>query len=94
MLQIEWPVILLHFLSHMCVCVCVLSCSVVCNFLQLHHSPLFMEFSRQEYWSQLPFPPPGDLPDPGIKPASLALTGRYFTTQHILYYTDKMYITC
>ena len=31
-----------------------------------------MEFSRQEYWSDLPFPPPGDLPDPGIKPTSLA----------------------
>ena len=29
-----------------------------------------MEFSRQEYWSGLPFPPPGDFPDPGIKPAS------------------------
>jgi len=32
-----------------------------------------MGFSRQEYWSGLPFPPPGDLPDPGIKPKSLAL---------------------
>ena len=29
-----------------------------------------MEFSRQEYWSGLPFPSPGDLPDPGIKPGS------------------------
>ena len=34
-----------------------------------------MEFSRQEYWSELPFPSPGDLPDPGIKPTSPALTG-------------------
>ena len=33
-------------------------------------APLFMEFSRQEYWSGLPFPPPGDLPDPGIEPMS------------------------
>ena len=32
-----------------------------------------MEFSRQEYWSELPFPSPGDLPDPGIEPGSLAL---------------------
>ena len=32
-----------------------------------------MEFSRQEYWSGLPFPSPGDLPDPGIEPGSLAL---------------------
>ena len=32
-----------------------------------------MEYSRQEYWSGLPFPPPGDLPDPGIKSESPAL---------------------
>ena len=38
-----------------------------------HQAPLSMEFSRQEYWSGLPFPSPGDLPDPGIKPASSAL---------------------
>ena len=46
-------------------------------------APLPMEFSRQEYWSGLPFPPPGDVPTPGIKPASLvspALAGRFFTT--------------
>ena len=44
-----------------------------------HQAPLSMEFSRQEYWSGLPFPSAGDLPDPGIKPASLespALAGR------------------
>ena len=42
-----------------------------------------MEFSRQEYWSGLPFPSPGDLPNPGIEPMSLmtpALTGGFFTT--------------
>ena len=33
-----------------------------------HQAPLSMGFSRQEYWSGLPFPPPGDLPDPGIEP--------------------------
>ena len=38
-----------------------------------HQAPLSMEFSRQEYWSVLPFPPPGDLPDPGIEPRSPAL---------------------
>ena len=32
--------------------------------------PLSMEFSRQEYWSGLPFPPPGDLPEPGVEPGS------------------------
>ena len=36
-------------------------------------APLSMEFSRQEYWSGLPFPSPGDLPDPGIEPGSPAL---------------------
>ena len=35
-----------------------------------HQSSLSMGFSRQEYWSGLPFPPPGDLPNPGIKPMS------------------------
>ena len=38
-------------------------------------------FPRQEHWSGLPFPSPGDLPDPGIKPASPALTGGFFTTE-------------
>ena len=45
--------------------------------------PLSLEVSRQEYWSGLPFPPPGDLPDPGFKPMSLvspALTGGFFIT--------------
>ena len=42
-------------------------------------APLFMEFSRQEYWSGLPFLPPGDLPNPGIIPASPALAGGFFT---------------
>ena len=36
-------------------------------------APLFMGFSRQEYWSGLPFPSPGDLPNPGIEPRSPAL---------------------
>ena len=36
-------------------------------------APLSMEFCRQEYCSELPFPPPGNLPDPGIKPGSSAL---------------------
>ena len=40
-----------------------------------------MGFSRQEYWSGLIFPPPGDLPDPEIKPTSPALVGGFFTTE-------------
>ena len=46
-------------------------------------APLSMGFSRQEYWSGLPCPPPGDLPNPGIEPASLmspALAGRFLST--------------
>ena len=43
-------------------------------------SPLSMGFFRQEYWNRLPFLPPGDLPDPGIEPASPALAGGFFTT--------------
>ena len=38
-----------------------------------HQAPLSMGFSRQEYWSGLPFPPPGDLPNPGIESGSPAL---------------------
>ena len=48
-----------------------------------HQAPLSMEFSRQEYWSGQAFPSPGDLPIPGMEPASLlspALAGRFFTS--------------
>ena len=40
-----------------------------------------MGFPRQEYWSGLPFPSPGDLPNPGIGPTSPALAGEFFTTE-------------
>ena len=43
--------------------------------------PLPMGFPRQEYWSGLPFPSPGDLPDPGIEPMSPALAGGFFTAE-------------
>ena len=46
-----------------------------------HQAPLSMGFPRQEYWSGLPFPFPGDIPDPGIKLVSHALVSRYFTTE-------------
>ena len=59
-----------------CVCVCVCSCMLSC--VQLfatpwtvaHQAPLSMEFSRQEYWSGLPFPSPGYLLDLGIETSS------------------------
>ena len=44
-------------------------------------APLSMGFSRQEYWSGLPFPPPGDLPNSGIELAPPALKGRFFTSE-------------
>ena len=44
-----------------------------------HQAPLSMGFSRQEYWSGVPYPTPGDLPDPGINTASLALASEFFT---------------
>ena len=62
----------------MCVCVCVCVCLVISNsfvtpWTVAHQAPLSMEFSRQEYWSGLLFPPPGDLPDPRIEPGSPTL---------------------
>jgi len=42
---------------------------------------LSMGFPRQEYWSGLPFPAPGDLPDSGMEPATPAFAARFFTTE-------------
>ena len=55
-----------------CVCACVLSCVQLfqTSWTAAYHAPLSMEFSRQEYWSVLPFPIPGDLSGLGIEPAS------------------------
>ena len=50
---------------------------------------LSMGFPRQEYWSGLPFPPPGDLPDPRIKSVSPALAGRLFTPEPLEQVVDK-----
>ena len=46
-----------------------------------YEGPLSMGFSRHEYLIGLPFPSPGDLPNPGIKPTSPALSGGFFTTE-------------
>ena len=63
------------------------ACSVVSDYCDpmdgSHQAPLFMGFSMQEYWSGLPFPPPGDLPDPGVKPYVLHC-------RRILYYQAIM----
>ena len=72
-----------------CFCCAVLSHSVVSDSLFphgliiAHQTPLPMGFSRQEYWSELPCPSPGDLSGPRIKPLSVmstALAGRFFNT--------------
>ena len=74
------------------VCVCVCVCAQLLIPIQLfttswtvtHQAPLSMELSRQEYWSGLTFPPPGDLPDPGSNLHLLhvlpMLASRLFTT--------------
>ena len=59
----------------MCSCMCVLSCVwlFATPGMAAHQAPLFMGFPRQAYWRGLPFPPPGDLSDPGMEPTSPAL---------------------
>ena len=65
-----------------CVCTCVLSCVqlFVTPWTVARQAPLAIVFPRQEYWSGLPFPSPGDLPGPGIQPTYSALAGGFFTT--------------
>ena len=62
-----WHLLALPFLLLNHVQLFAISWTIVCQ------APLSMEFSRQEYWSGLPFPSPGDLPDPGMEPRSPAL---------------------
>ena len=80
------------------VCVCVLShvCLFATPWTVTHQTPLSMEFSRQEYWSGLPFPTPGNLPNPRNKlasPESLALTDRFLTTVtwEVIVFIDACY---
>ena len=62
----------------MCLCACSVVSDSVTPWTVEHQGPLFMEFSRQEYWNGLSFPTPGDLLDPGFEPMSPALVGRLF----------------
>ena len=60
------------------------SCLTPYSPMDYSQAPLSMGLSRLEYWSELPFPPPGDLPNPGIKPMSSVvrvLAGIFFTTE-------------
>ena len=74
----------IYVLFNSCVCVCVWVQSLRHVWLfsapwtVAHQAPLSMGFSRQEYWSGLPVPSPGALPDPGIEPPSPAWAGRFF----------------
>ena len=65
-----------------CMCTCAQLCLTLCDPMECSlQTPLFMKFSRQEYWSGLPFPSPGDLPDPGTKLTPLgstSLASRFF----------------
>ena len=72
----------------MCVCVCVYSraglvaksCPILATpWTVAHQAPLTLGFPKREYWSGLPFPPPGDLPNPGIESGSPALQVDFFT---------------
>ena len=60
-------------------------CPILCNPMNCiaRQVPLSMGFSRQECWSELPFPPPGDLPNPGIEPASPALQADSLPLNHL-----------
>ena len=73
------------------------SCPTLCDtWTVAHQTPPSMGFSRQEYWSGLPFPSPGDLPDPGIEPRSprfYHIAGRCFnlcTTREALKYRNTV----
>ena len=65
-----------------CCCLVTKSCLILCDLWTIAcQAPLSLGFPRQDYWSGLPFPSPGHLPDPGIIPASPALAGGVFTTE-------------
>ena len=74
-----------YFIFYMPDCSVAQSCPDIANtWTVAHQAPLSMGFSRQESWSQLPFPSPGNLPNPRIKPMSPgapALAGRFFSTE-------------
>ena len=75
----KWGILLLK--TRVCVCGSIVSDSAT-PWTEAPQAPLSMEFSRQEHWSGLPFPAPGVLPNPRIKPVSLmspTLAGRFFT---------------
>ena len=92
MAMCPWVVFLISKFQYLCLikgCACVHAkslqlCPTLCDPVDCSLPGSSVHgFSRREYWSGLPCPPPGDLPNPGIKPAALtfpALAGKFFTT--------------
>ena len=98
-------IIMYQYWLILCVCVCARACAhsscvrlFVTPWTVVLRAPLSMGFSRQDYWPGMPCPPPGDLLNPGIEPASLmspALAGGFFTTSgqpHWLISCDELLI--
>ena len=76
------PAGLLCFSNFCCCCLVAKSCLTFATpWMVAHLAPLSMVFPRWEYWSGLLFPPPGDLPNPGIKPEYPALAGGFLTAE-------------
>ena len=65
--------------SELNACVCSVMSNSATPWTAARQAPLSMGFSRQEYWSGLPCLPPGDLPNPGVKPGFSRIAGRFFT---------------
>ena len=65
---------------HMCVRAYLVVSDSATPWTVAYQAPLSMGFPRQDYWSGLPFPFPGDCPKPGTEPTPPALAGRFFTT--------------
>ena len=71
--QVIFQASLESYMPICCYCLVANLCLPETPWTVAHHAPLSMGFPRQEYWNGLPFPSPGDLPDPGIEPRSPAL---------------------
>ena len=88
--ELNWTEIYTHFLlifPFYCPCVCsvVQSCPAFCSSMDCSPPGFSVEFSRQEYWSKLSFPSPGDFPDPGLNPCLLHLLYRQANSLPLCY---------
>ena len=73
--------ILISLLYFCFTCLVAKSCSALCDPMDCSPPGSSMGFPRQEYWSRLPFPSPGELPNPGTEPGPPALAGGFFVTE-------------